>query len=186
MLDNFSIFASAAAEQSGMVSDLVNTFGINLKMMLVQAINFGLLMVVIYKFAVKPVNEKAEERRQQIADGLKYAEEMKQKLTEAEKQQAEVLREASLQAQELLQDARIQAKELLERETQAATAKVETMFEKGREATEMERQKILAETRSEIARLVVMTSAKVLQSELSDAQKDAFAKAAGKELSSVN
>ena len=186
MLDTFHILASATAEQSGVVSDMVNNFGINWKILLVQGLNFAVLMALLYKFAFKPVLSTIEERQNKISSGLKYAEKMEKKLDEAELKQTEMLHEASLRSQEIIQEARDQAKALLDKETQAATTKVEQMLEKGRLATEQERQKILDEARQEIARLVVMTSSKVLSTELSDAQKTAFNEAAAKELSSVN
>ena len=63
-----------------------------------------------------------------------------------------------------------------------AAAQAEAVIRKASEATELERQKMLSDVRQEVARLVVATSGKVLERELSDAEKSTYSDAAAKEL----
>lgn len=187
MLDLVPILAATAAEASGNpVSDLAGKFHIETRLIVAQAINFALVAALLWKFAYKPVMQTLQERRAKIADGLQYAEEMKAKLAETEKQTQEEIRKAQQQGGEIIAEAKQSAKDLLERETKAATARVEELIAKGREANELERQKMLSEVRQEIARLVVQTSGKVLQRELSADDRQRLTESAAKEMSSLN
>ncbi|MFP4202840.1 MAG: F0F1 ATP synthase subunit B [Opitutales bacterium] len=177
--------ASAAAPEANSFVTIAENFGLKPELIVAQGINFILVMVVLWKFAVKPVVSTLDERQQKIADGLQYAEEMKTQLAEAERERAEKRKETSEEAQRILAEAREQAKELLEKKTQEATAQAEAVLRKASEATELERQKMLSDVRQEVARLVVETSAKVLSRELSDEEKQDFSETAAEELAGV-
>jgi F-type H+-transporting ATPase subunit b len=148
-------------------------------------VNFCIVAIVLYKFAVKPIVATLDERQQKIADGLQYAEEMKAQLAAAERERAEKIKEAAVDAQRILNESREQSKEMIEQKTQEAAAQAEAIIRKASEATEQERKKMLTEVRQEVARLVVATSSKVLSRDLSDTEKSTFSESAAKELASA-
>ena len=151
--------------------DTLHNLGVDWRLILIQSVNFIVVAFLLYRFAFKPVLRTMDERQQKIADGLQYAEEMKEKLAEAERKQQEILRKAQQDAQQVVAEARSSAKDFYDRQTQEAAAKVEQMLERGRQANELEHQKMLADLRQEVARLVVQTSAKVLDKELSASER---------------
>ncbi len=177
--------ASTSAE-SGIVSDIAGKFGVDLPTLFAQMANFVIVAFALYFFAVKPIAATLDERQQKIAEGLQYAEEMKTQLAEAERERNETIKQAAAQAQAILSEAREQAKELIEQKTQEAAAQAEAILRKAAEASELERQKMLSEVRQEVARLVVVTSGKVLERELSDSEKSSYADSAAKELVNVS
>ena len=189
-MDSLIIFAATVAgtqqETGNVVLDLVRQFGVNWSSFIAQVVNFTFLAFVLYRFAFKPVLNTLSERQQKIAEGLQYAEEMKQKLSEAEKGKAETLKNASLEAQHLVNDAQEKAKALLEKNTQEATIRVEAILQKATQETEKERQKMIKEVQVEISRLVVQTTAKVLAKELSEKDRQIFTSEATKELNALN
>jgi len=172
----------AEADKLTMITD---KFGVKLPTLIAQMINFCLVALVLYKFAVKPIVATLDERQQKIADGLQYAEEMKAQLAAAERERAEKIKTAAVDAQKILTESREQSKEMIEQKTQEAAAQAEAIIRKASEATELERQKMLADVRQEVARLVVATSSKVLSRDLSDAEKQTFSDSAAKELASA-
>lgn len=189
----FAAFAASEAEtiagveeslqgETSIIADIAGKFGVDWPTLIAQMVNFIIVAVVLYKFAVKPVAATLDERQQKISEGLQYAEEMKTQLAEAERERNEKVKEAAQQAQQILAEAREQSKELIEQKTQEAAAQAEAMIRKATEATELERQKMLSDVRQEVARLVVATSGKVLARELSDAEKTSYSDAAAKEL----
>ena len=173
----------AEADKLTMITD---KFGVKLPTLIAQMINFCLVALVLYKFAVKPIVATLDERQQKIADGLQYAEEMKAQLAAAERERAEKIKTAAVDAQKILTESREQSKEMIEQKTQEATAQAEAIIRKASEAAELERQKMLADVRQEVARLVVATSSKVLSRDLSDAEKQTFSDSAAKELASTD
>lgn len=164
---------------------ITEKFGVSLPTLFAQMVNFCLVALVLYKFAIKPISATLDERQQKIADGLQYAEEMKTQLAEAERERAEKIKQAAQDAQKILTESREQSKEMIEQKTQEAASLAESIIRKASEATELERQKMLSDVRQEVARLVVATSAKVLSRDLSDSEKQTFSDSAAKELASA-
>ena len=188
MIDTILILAVSApeaGESTGQIAQLARQFGVDWRFLTAQIINFCIVAFLLYKFAFKPVLATIEERQQKIADGLQYAEEMKSKLAESQKKQIEVLKEAQKDAQKIIEEARTSAKVHLEAQARETSGKIETMLNKARKASSLEREKMLSEARSDIAMLVVQTSAKVLGKELSDKEKSTFSESAAKELASL-
>ena len=165
---------------------ITEKFGVSVPTLVAQMINFIIVALLLYKFAVKPVAATLDERQQQIADGLQYAEEMKAQLAAAERERAEKIKEAAAEAQRILTESREQSKVMIEQKTQEAATQAEAIIRKAGEVTERDRKTMLAEVRQEVARLVVATSAKVLSRDLSDVEKDNFSESAAKELASAS
>lgn len=174
--------ASEAEAEGNALTNIAGEFGVTLPTLIAQMINFVIVAVVLYYFAVKPVAATLDERQQKIADGLQYAEEMKTQLAEAERERAEKLKQAAVEAQSILTEAREQSKEMIEQKTQEAAAQAEAILRKASEATEIERRRMLTDVRQEVARLVVSTSATVLSRDLSDTEKQTFSDSAAREL----
>jgi F-type H+-transporting ATPase subunit b len=59
------------------------------------------------------------------------------------------------------------------------------MLVKAQQVIELEKKKMLAEARTEIARLVVTTTQQVLSRELSDADRNRYTESAARELNSA-
>lgn len=185
MLDSITLLAAATTEAVPDVS-LVGQFGLDWRLILAQAVNFIIVAYLLWRFAYKPVVVTLDERQRKIAEGLQFAEESKVQLAETEKRQAEVLREANAKAQEIFHEARDNAAKFEEKMKAETASQIEDMRRRADEANELERQKMLTEVRQEIARLVVLTSGKVLRRELSDEEKTRIDKNAAEEISQLN
>lgn len=176
----------AATEAGNPISELAGQFHVEWPFLIAQMINFCIVAFVLYRFAFKPVLATIEQRQQKIADGLQYAEEMKSKLAEAEKKEAETLKNAQLEAQKIVNEARESAKAFAEKQSQEAVKKAEEIVKKAEAAIDQERKSMLAEVRQEIAALVVLTTGKVLRKELSDQERSTYSESAARELTSVD
>lgn len=188
MLESITLIAAATghAAEAAAESSLAGQFGIEWKLIVAQAVNFIVVAFLLWRFAFKPVMATLDERQRKIAEGLQFAEESKTQLAETEKRQAEVLREANVKAQEILHEARENARQFEDKMKAETASQIEDMRRRGDEANELERQKMLTEVRQEIARLVVLTSGKVLKRELSDEEKTRLDKSAAEEISQLN
>jgi F-type H+-transporting ATPase subunit b len=175
----------ASVDAAGKLEALTTQFGIEGKYLLMQIISFSVVAFVLYRFFFKPVLATVEERQRKIEAGLAYADEMKAKLEQAQRESEEIVRRAAQEAQGIVNEARRAAKELAERQNQETTAQASAMLEKAQQAIELERKKMLSEVRGEIARLVTLTASKVLASELSPEERNRYAQAAARELANV-
>ena len=161
---------------------IVETFGIDWPMLIAQAINFLIVAFVIWKFAFSNILSTIKEREKQIADSLKNADRIKLELEETEKKQQETLQEASLSAKKTVTEAQDKAKAFIESQKEDARKQAEEIVEKAKIAMEQERQRVLKEAREEIASLVILTSSKVLEKELSEEEKSRFSQSAADNL----
>lgn len=174
-----------AGEAATGLTKISQDFGISLPDVLAQILSFSIVAVILWKFAFKPVLATLDERQQKIAAGLQYADEMKAKLEATQQESAVILKKASADASRLVEEARKSAKDFLDRQTQEATAKANDLHVKAQQAIELEHKKMLADARSEIARLVVVTTERVLAKKLSDADRTAYNDAASRELTNA-
>ena len=168
------ILAAAEPAASDGITKIVNDLGIDVPSFLAQMLNFGIVAFVLWRFGFKPVLATLDERKQKIADGLKYAEEMQAKLAATQQESAALLKKASVEAGRIVDEARKIAKEQLDKQAQEASAKAADILAKGQQALELEHKKMLADARTEIARLVVVTTERVLAKKLSDADRATY------------
>jgi F-type H+-transporting ATPase subunit b len=174
------LFFAAAAEVS-----TPEKFGLEVNVVLIQAVSFLILSAVLYYFAIKPVLATMDLRANKIDSGLKYADEMKAKLEAMQAESAATSKKAQAEATRIIDEARKTAKEFLDKQTQESSAKAADILAKAQQVIELEKKKMLAEARTEIARLVIQTTQQVLGKQLSDAERASYNEAAAKELASA-
>jgi F-type H+-transporting ATPase subunit b len=137
------------------------TFGVNWPHLLAQIASFCIVCLVLYRFAYRPVLKMLDVRRQQIALGVANAEKIAAELARTEAQRKEVMARANEQASKLIGEARAAAAGVRERETQKAVAAAQEIMLKAREAAAREHDRMLAELKREVGRLVVQATAAV-------------------------
>ncbi len=140
---------------------IVTTFGVDWPHLLAQIVSFCIVCFVLYRFAYRPILKMLEMRRQQIAQGLANAEQIKAELTLTETKRREVMAEANVQATKFIEEARAAAVRLQEQETQKAIAAAEQIVTNARAAAAQDYARMLADLKREVGRLVVQTTAAV-------------------------
>jgi F-type H+-transporting ATPase subunit b len=143
----------------GQIEGIARTFGVDWPHLVAQIISFGIVCILLQRFAYKPVLRVLEERRQQIAQGQANAEQIKAELARSEERRKEILDQANTQAGKLIEEGRAAAARVQERETQKAIAFAEQIVVRAREASEQDRARMLMELKSEFGRLVVKAAA---------------------------
>ncbi len=182
------LFLAAAVEAHAHTAaepGLVEKFGLDWKYVAIQAFSFLIVLAVLYKFGIKPTIAAMDERAVKIGAGLKYAEEMQAKLAAAQQESAALVKKSQVEASRIIEDARKSAKDFADKQTQEASARANDILSKAQQAIELEHKKMLADARTEIARLVVITTERVLAKKLTDADRSAYNDAASRELTSV-
>ena len=175
----------AGAEGGGLVHDLVTKFGIDVANVGMQLLSFSILAVVLYQFAIKPVLATMDQRNAKIEAGLANAKATAARLAEAQAEISAQLKEAQIGANKIIEDARKTAKELSDREAVVSAERATSQLAKAQQAIALEHKKMLADARTEIARLVVATTEQVLAKKLSETDRAAYNEAAARELTSV-
>src|SRR3989344_4480801 len=87
------------------MSELLDTLGINGKLLIAQAANFLILLLILRWAVYKPLLKMMRERRERIEFGLKGAEEADRRLAEIETVRNQKLADADQQALALIAEA---------------------------------------------------------------------------------
>ncbi|MEO6875559.1 MAG: F0F1 ATP synthase subunit B [Opitutaceae bacterium] len=187
MLSSLTLLAETTANggAAGGITKIAQDFGLSFPLFLAQVLSFSIVAFVLWQFAFKPILATLGERQSKIESGLKYAEEMQAKLAATAAESAAILKKAQVEATRIIDEARKSAKDFLDKQTQEAVAKANDILVKAQQAIELEHKKMLADARTEIARLVVTTTERVLAKKLTDADRSAYNEAASRELTSV-
>jgi F-type H+-transporting ATPase subunit b len=126
-----------------------------------QLISFSTVFFVLWKFAYKPIFTMLQSRREKIAESLANAEKIKADVARTEVERQKILADAGDKANKLIDDARQAAARVRETETQKAISAAEQIVAKAREAAAQDHDRMLAELKREVGRLVVQTTATV-------------------------
>ena len=180
----FTFLAAAIADPDalGPVESVAKVFGVDVWKLLSQMISFSIVCAVLYYFAYRPVLTVLEERRRRIEEGLANAAKIKVQLADAQKQVEQMMGQANVNATKMIEEARAAAKSLQERESQRAIAEAEQIIAKARSATQAEHQKMLADLKREVGRLVIETTAKVTGKVLTSEDQKRLSEEASREL----
>ncbi|OGG57308.1 ATP synthase F0 subunit B [Candidatus Kaiserbacteria bacterium RIFCSPHIGHO2_01_FULL_55_17] len=145
------------------MSELFAAFGINWKLLLVQAFNFGLLLAVLTYFLYKPVLKLIDERREKIAEGVRTAEAAARRLEEAKSEGDKRIGEASREAESLVATARTRAEEKGAEIVKAAEARAASTLKDAQARAEEAQRQALRESSKEIARAAMLAAEKILR-----------------------
>jgi len=183
-------FFLAAVEAHGAVAgtsepSLIEKFGVEWQFVVFQGISFLILFGVLYKFGIKPTISAMEERQNKIESGLKYAEDMKTQLAASQQETAKLIKNAQLEATKIIEESRKTAKDFADKIQKESAERATDQLAKAQQAIDLEHKKMLADARTEIARLVVATTERVLAKKLTEADRASYNETATKELTNV-
>jgi F-type H+-transporting ATPase subunit b len=143
------------------LSNVAQQFGVYWPNLISQVVLFTIVYYVLKRFAFKPVIAMLEERRRRIEEGQINAENIKKQLAAAQTKYEEILAKANADAQRLLDEVRASGDRLAEQKRQEAITAAEQIAVKAQEAIALERDRIMAELKQELGRLVVDTTTRV-------------------------
>lgn len=149
------------AASGGILETTAKSFGVDWPHLIAQIVSFSLVAFLLTRYAYRPILNVLEERRQRIAESLANAEKIKAELAQTEAARQEIMQRANAQATQLIAEARAAAARVQQEETQKAIAAAEQIVAKAREAATLDHERMLAELKREIGRLVVETTARV-------------------------
>jgi F-type H+-transporting ATPase subunit b len=145
------------------MADLIHAFGINWKLLVIQTVNFGLLLFVLHRFLYKPVLAMLEERRAMVEKGVTDAQAAEELLRTAEHEKGEIVSKAVLDANTLVNDAKKRGAAEEQKIVHAAQEKGFQLVAAAEKKAEEEKTRIMREAESEIAQLVVLGMEKTLR-----------------------
>ena len=151
----------AEANSGGQFEQIANTFGVDWPHLIAQIISFSIVCAVLYKYAYGPILAMLEQRREQITQGITNAEKIKAELDKTETQRQEVMAQAHTQGAKFIEEARSAAARLQQEESNKATAAAAQIMTKAHEAAAQDHDRMLADLKREVGKLVVQATTTV-------------------------
>ena len=143
------------------LGNALHQFGVYWPNLIAQVVLFAIVYWVLKRYAFRPVIAMLEERRRRIEEGQLNAEKIEKQLAEAQAKYEEILAKANAEAQRLIEEVRASGDRLAEQKRQEAITAAEQITLKAQEAMALERERIMAELKQELGRLVVDTTVRV-------------------------
>ena len=135
---------------------------------------FVLLILVLKKFAWKPILSAVDQRNESISNSLLAAEKARNEIASLTANNEQIIAQAKLDRDALLKDAREMKNEIISKAKETATNEADKIISSAKEQITNEKMKALTELKNQVAAISIEMAEKVLGSELSnaDAQKD--------------
>jgi F-type H+-transporting ATPase subunit b len=140
--------------------------GLNIPLLIVQTLNFFVILLVLRLFLYKPILGMLDQRAQRIREGLDAADKSKEQAVAAEQDVSRQLDEARRQGQTLVAQAQEAASRIQEEAQTQARRESESILERARNEIQLERDQAIAELRKEFAALTITAAEKVISQSL--------------------
>lgn len=144
------------------MDSIISTFHIDWKIILAQGVNFGLVFVILYLFALKPLSKLMIDRENKIIKGINDAKENAEILSQTEKNYEDTLSNARIEAQAIFQNVKKEAELKKEEILKEAREEVAAMIENGKKILENEKRKMISDEHEEILYMVMKGTEKLL------------------------
>jgi F-type H+-transporting ATPase subunit b len=142
---------------------IIHAFAIDWRLLLIQAVNFGLLLLILWHFLYKPLMRMLDERRIKIEGGVRQAEAAEHKLKEIESERVGIITTASREGEGIVERARKTASDKERSLLSDAEERAASLLKSAeREAQEL-KTKALDESKAEMAKLVVLGAERVIR-----------------------
>jgi len=145
---------------------LINDFSFGL--FIWQTIIFVGLILLLKKFAWKPILDAVNEREEGIKNALLSADNARKEMQNLQADNQRILQEARLERDALLKDAREMKDKMVSDAKNEAQAQGLKMIEQAKAAIESEKNAAMAELRTQVSNLSIEIAEKLLKEELSN------------------
>lgn len=142
--------------------ELVNTLGIDWRILLWQVVVFLVLLVVLRKYAYGPILAALTARQEKIARGLKDAEAAAMEKADAARTRQEIVAAAQKEAGRIVSDAAAASEAQRAESLLRTRAEVERLLREGAQRLEQERGAMMAGAESELGGVLKLSLEKVL------------------------
>ncbi len=148
------------------MESIISTFHIDWKIIIAQIINFGIVFIVLYIYALKPLSKLMAERSEKISKGIKDAKENNIILEKTQKECDLILANARKEAVKIFEENKKEANSKREKMLSDAKLEVEKLVADGKQVLETEKIKIVKDAKKEIINLVILSTEKLLGSKV--------------------
>tara|TARA_B100001029_G_scaffold179358_1_gene188571 strand:+ start:2096 stop:2587 length:492 start_codon:yes stop_codon:yes gene_type:complete len=138
---------------------------------------FVLLILILKKYAWKPILKALEEREKNIENALSEAEQARSKIEDLQKDQDNIIRDAKKERELILNEAKKLAEEYRTQQQKIVNEEMAQKMARIKESIEMEKRAAVEELKQNVASLSVNIAEGILEKKLSiDSENEEFIK----------
>ncbi len=144
------------------MESIISTFHIDWKIIIAQAVNFAIVFVVLYVYALKPLSKLMAERSERISKGLEDAKKSDELLRKASKEYEEntvKLRKAAMDAEKELKS---ELEKLRAENLEKIKADHEEWNKNRVKQLEADKKTLVESAKSELAALTILAAEKIM------------------------
>jgi len=142
---------------------LITTFHIDWKILIAQTVNFSIVFLVLYFFALKPLKKIMGEREEKIKKGVIDANINLELVEKTKREYTDVINKARAEANDLFRRGKREAEARKTEIIEGAQKEVNLMILNGKKVLEVEKIRIVEEAKKEIINLTIKASEKILE-----------------------
>ena len=132
---------------------------------------FVLLLILLKKFAWKPILNAVDERNESIENALKAADKAKSEMENLNSDNERILLKARIERDEILKEAREIKNNIVNEAKEQAKKEANKILTSSKEQISNEKMKAITELKNTVAELSINIAEKILKSELEDKNK---------------
>ena len=140
-----------------------------------QILNFLILVLILAKFAYKPLLKVMEERKEKIAGDLQAADQAKADAEAVKAEYAAKLADAKAEAQAIIDNARKTAAAAHDKIMADTKAEQEQVIAAAKESIAMEQKKAMEQVRAQVIELSMAVAGKIVEQKLGSEEDKALA-----------
>ena len=148
---------------------LINDFSFGLFFW--QTILFVLLLLLLKKFAWKPILDALNSREEGIQNALDEADKARQEMLDLQSSNEQILKEARAERDSLLKDARMIKEKTISEAKDEAKAQSNKIIEQAKQTIQNEKHAAITELKNQVAELSIGIAEKIMKDELSNKGK---------------
>lgn len=136
-----------------------------------QLLLFVVLVLILAKYAWKPILNAVNEREEGIKDALEEADKARKEIENLTADNERILKEARIERDGILKEAREMKDAIITEAKEEAQAQANKVIEQAQQTIESEKQAAIAELKSQVATLSLGIAEKVIKEQLADDKK---------------
>lgn len=133
---------------------------------ILQIVAFIILLLLLMKFAYKPLVGMMIKRQEKIEEQINFAENNKKEAEKLLDEQIKTLQESKNEAQQIIERSRTTSIKQSEEILEAAKAEAKRIKDKAVEEIQLERNKAVGELKEQVGALSVLIASKMIEKEL--------------------
>lgn len=145
------------------MEQLIEAFGIDVKLITIQIINFVILAGLLSYFLYKPLLKVLSDREEKIKQGIADAEAAAGALGQAEEEKKGIMTAAHISATEINNRAKVAATDTAAGIMRIAEEKAEGVMRDATKKAELMRAQVQQEAEAEIAKTAILAAEKILR-----------------------